>query len=367
MDDVDYSWVRRTRFSQSGVRSSSGREQFGAFVDHFSRRQNGFDLEWKIPRPKNPQPITKGVVVSSSGVPPIPRAKSAVRQSERKLKHSSSDSQLNQEKRTDGRSRQEASARQDQKGNDLSLDIPQRHVVQPPTDENPNTMEFSFHSKEQSLHLQRVCSSPAPLYSQDTVSPVDDPRVRSMSFRTMAKPKPKQRAKSPIPTRVISDVFKEAKAATKRFSSPQKQRKSSSPRSPDASPPFGFALLRTPSKLKITGRATSWPVRKSDNGDAKVAASEILERWTVDRSQLLIGHRFASGAYSRLFHGIYKEQPVAVKFIRQPDDGEDDELSSRLEKQFTSEVIILAKLQHRNVIKVTTIYMIFFSDAYPQH
>jgi hypothetical protein len=375
MDDLDYSWVRRTRgLSQSGVRSSSGREQFGAFFDHFSRRQNGFDLDWKIRRPKNPQPITKSAVVSSSGVPPIPRAKSAVRQSERKLKHSSSDSQLNQEKRTGGRSRQEASAGQDRKGNDLSLDIPQRHVVQPPTDESPDTMEFSFHSKEQSLHLQRVCSSPAPLYSQGTVSlsPVDDPRVRSTSFRTMAKlsklkPKQKQRAKSPIPTRVISDVFKEAKAATKRFSSPQKQRKSSSPRSPDDSPPFGFALLRTPSKLKITGRPTSWPVRKSDNGDAKVAASEILERWTVDRSQLLIGHRFASGAYSRLFHGIYKEQPVAVKFIRQPDDGEDDELSARLEKQFTSEVTILAKLQHRNVIKVTTIYMIFFSDAYPQH
>jgi hypothetical protein len=45
---------------------------------------------------------------------------------------------------------------------------------------------------------------------------------------------------------------------------------------------------------------------------------------------LLIGHRFASGAYSRLFHGIYKEQPVAA------------------------EVTILARLQHRNVIKVTT-------------
>jgi serine/threonine protein kinase len=147
-------------------------------------------------------------------------------------------------------------------------------------------------------------------------------------------------------------VFKEAKAATKRFSSPQKQRKSSSPRSPDDSPPFVFASLRTPSKLKVTRRATSWPVRKPDNGDAKVAASEILERWMVDRSQLLIGHRFASGAYSRLFHGIYKEEPVAVKFIRQPDDGEDDELSAQLEKHFTSEVTILAKLQHRNVIKL---------------
>jgi hypothetical protein len=193
---------------------------------------------------------------------------------------------------------------------------------------------------------------------KDATATADDSGVRSASMkvtREVSKPtlKPKRRAKSPIPKRVISDVFKEAKAATKRFSSPQRQRKPTSPRSPDDSPPFGFASQRTPSKLKINSRTSSWPRRDLDSGLAKVAALEILERWTVDRSELLIGHRFASGAYSRLFHGIYKEQPVAVKFIRQPDDGEDDELSAKLEKQFTSEVTILARLQHRNVIKVT--------------
>ena len=101
----------------------------------------------------------------------------------------------------------------------------------------------------------------------------------------------------------------------------------------------------------VTKRASSWP-RNSEARVAKVAALDVLEKWTVDRSQLLIGHRFASGAYSRLFHGIYKEQPVAVKFIRLPDDGEDPELAARLEKQFTVEVTILARLQHRNVIEV---------------
>nr|TKW21015.1 hypothetical protein SEVIR_4G189601v2 [Setaria viridis] len=165
-------------------------------------------------------------------------------------------------------------------------------------------------------------------------------------------PKPKRRAKSPIPKRVFSDMFKEAKAATKRFSSPQRHRKPTSPRSPDDSPLSGFASLKTPSRLKINRRTSSWLRRNLGDGAPMVAASEILERWTVDRSELLIGHRFASGVYSRLFRGIYKEQPVAVKFIRQPDDGEDEELSARLEKQFTAEVTILARLQHRNVIKV---------------
>jgi hypothetical protein len=362
MDDEDYSWVRRTRFSQSIVRSSSGREQYGAFIEQFSRgaelRQNGLGTGgYRLPRQSLQPPLAKGPGVSNSARLPIPKAKSAVAQSERKLKHVSSDGQLNRDRSADCSS-QESSVKQNRKGLvGLNLDIPQLHVVRPSKD-SPDPLDFSFHSEEHSQTLQRVCSSPAPFFMKDATARADDSRVRSASMKVtgeVSKPmaKPKRRAKSPIPKRAISDVFKEAKAATKRFSSPQRQRKPTSPRSPDDSPPFGFASLRTPSKLKINSRTSSWPRRNLDSGLAKVAALEILERWTVDRSELLIGHRFASGAYSRLFHGIYKELPVAVKFIRQPDDGEDDELSAKLEKQFTSEVTILARLQHRNVIKVT--------------
>lgn len=365
MDDEDYSWVRRTRFSQSIVRSSSGREQYAPFLEQFSRgaelKQGGSGAGHRLPR-QSLQPLAKGSGgVSSSARLPIPRAKSAVDQpEERKLKHASSDGQLNRERSSD-RSLQQPSAKQDQdrKGAGLSLDIPPRHLARPSKAESPGALDFSFHSDEQSQRLQRVCSSPAPFFMQDAAAPAGDSRARSASMKVageMSKskptPKPKRRAKSPIPTRVISDVFKEAKAATKRFSSPQRQRKPASPRSPDDSPPFGFASPRTPSKMKVNRRTSSWPRRNLEDGSAKVAALEILEKWTVDRSQLLIGHRFASGAYSRLFHGIYKEEPVAVKFIRQPDDGEDEELSAKLEKQFTSEVTILARLQHRNVIKL---------------
>lgn len=358
MDDEDYSWVRRTRFSQSIVRSSSGREQYGAFLEQFSRgaelRQHGLGTGYGLPRQSLP-PLAKGPGVSNSARLPIPKAKSAAAQSEQKLKHASSDGQLNRERSGD-RSLQESSAKQNRKGVDLSLDIPQLRVVRPSM-ESSDPLNFSFHSDEHSERLQRVCSSPSPFFIKDETATADDSRVRSASMKFSGEvceltSKPKRRAKSPIPRRIISDVFKEAKAATKRFSSPQRQRKPTSPRSPDDSPPLGFASLRTPSKLKINSRTSSWPRRNLDSGLAKVAALEILERWTVDRSELLIGHRFASGAYSRLFHGIYKEQPVAVKFIRQPDGGEDDELSAKLEKQFTSEVTILARLQHRNVIKV---------------
>ncbi|XP_044979521.1 probable serine/threonine-protein kinase PBL25 [Hordeum vulgare subsp. vulgare] len=355
MDEDEYSWVRRTKFSQSIVRSSSGR---CSFDEQFSRRAlsmpKGFDSELK-----NLQPRAKGAA-SNPARPAIPRAKSAAGQADRKPKDVVfSDVQLQQHGAVSDGSLKETSRKQDcrelgPKGNGLSLkslDIPNRRIVRGLNDgSSENKLEFSFHSEEQSLRLQRVCSSPGPYFAKDA-GLAGDSNPRSVSFKVAGDgSKPKKRAKSPIPTRVISDVFREAKAASKRFSSPQRQRKSSSVRLLDDSPPFAFSSTRAASKL-VTKRASSWP-RNSEARVAKVAALDVLEKWTVDRSQLLIGHRFASGAYSRLFHGIYKEQPVAVKFIRQPDDGEDPELAARLEKQFTVEVTILARLQHRNVIEL---------------
>ncbi|KAK1326766.1 Serine/threonine-protein kinase HT1 [Acorus calamus] len=67
----------------------------------------------------------------------------------------------------------------------------------------------------------------------------------------------------------------------------------------------------------------------------------------VDMSKLYLGLKFACGAHSRLYHGIYKDQTVAVKIIRQPDDDENGVLSARLEKQFTREVTLLSHLHHQ--------------------
>ncbi|KAL5203092.1 hypothetical protein ABZP36_014044 [Zizania latifolia] len=358
MDEDDYSWVRRTRFSHSIVRSSSGREQFGSFREQLDSatvlKLKGFNSELML-HGQNLPPRAKGAI-SKSARPSIPLAKSPVPQSERKLKAMFSDGELKQHGKISDCTLQEASKEKDCKvGHNregLSLDIPHRSLVRT-KDDSFDMLEFSFHSEEQSLRLQRVCSSPAPFYSKETTL-VSDSKIRSSSVKVIGEgSKPRRRAKSPMPTRVISEVFKEAKAATKRFSSPQRQRKSSSPlspRSPDDSLHFGLPSMRISSKLK-TRRASSWP-RNYDNGVAKIVALDILERWTIDRSQLLIGQRFASGTYSRLFHGIYNEQPVAVKFIRQPDEEEDAELAAKLEKQFTAEVTILARLHHHNVIKL---------------
>ncbi|KAM7273603.1 hypothetical protein ACFE04_028267 [Oxalis oulophora] len=70
--------------------------------------------------------------------------------------------------------------------------------------------------------------------------------------------------------------------------------------------------------------------------------------WSADMSQLFIGDKFASGRHSRIYRGIYKQRQVAVKLISQPE--EDATLALTLEKHFTSEVALLLRLHHPNII-----------------
>ncbi|KAG2600675.1 probable LIM domain-containing serine/threonine-protein kinase DDB_G0286997 [Panicum virgatum] len=346
MDDEDYSWVRRTRFSHSVVRSNSGREQFGAFVEQFNRgtalKQKGPDSGFKL-HGLNMEPGTRPATSSR------PRTSPLSSRSEPTKDSSSGAEPTQHDKAASDRPSRQASATQDDDAKaangkngstNLSVAVPCGPAVQSAADERPGGPEFSFHPDEQSLKLQRTCSSPAPFPRKKT--PGDDSLTRSSSLSLLGEVTiPKQRATSPLPSRHVPEVFQEAKSASKRFSTPP-PRKSASSLDLNGNPPLP---VRAPGKLKHRkeGRA---------NGRAKVAALEVLEKWSVDRSQLLIGHRFSSGAHSRLFHGIYKEQPVAVKFIRQPDDEEDAELAAQLEKQFNTEVTTLSRLNHPNVIKL---------------
>lgn len=169
--------------------------------------------------------------------------------------------------------------------------------------------------------------------------------------RDEEKPKTKQRSISPIPATIISDVFKEAKAIGKRFSTPPPNRKAGlRSRSPRQLSPMKY-VSSTRDMERSKTRNSSW-ARYFDNGSGRVCALEMTEEWTVDLSKLYLGLRFASGAHSKLYHGVYKEKPVAVKIIRQPDDDEDEVLARRLEKQFSREVTFLSHLSHRNVIKL---------------
>ncbi|XP_040989943.1 serine/threonine/tyrosine-protein kinase HT1-like isoform X2 [Juglans microcarpa x Juglans regia] len=93
-------------------------------------------------------------------------------------------------------------------------------------------------------------------------------------------------------------------------------------------------------------RAESWSKYLVSSGAEIKGEGE--EEWSADMSQLLIGNKFASGRHSRIYRGIYKQRDVAIKLISQPE--EDENLAAMLEEQFISEVALLFRLRHPNII-----------------
>ncbi|XP_009626934.1 serine/threonine/tyrosine-protein kinase HT1-like [Nicotiana tomentosiformis] len=94
----------------------------------------------------------------------------------------------------------------------------------------------------------------------------------------------------------------------------------------------------------------SWSmILESDNVETWEVSKEDQEEWTADLSQLFIGNKFASGAHSRIYRGIYKQRAVAVKMVRIPTHKE--ETRAKLEQQFKSEVRLLSRLYHPNIVQ----------------
>jgi hypothetical protein len=95
----------------------------------------------------------------------------------------------------------------------------------------------------------------------------------------------------------------------------------------------------------------SWSmILDSENVETWEVSKEDREEWTADLSQLFIGNKFASGAHSRIYRGIYKQRAVAVKMVRIPNQKE--ETRTLLEQQFKSEVALLSRLFHPNIVQV---------------
>lgn len=192
----------------------------------------------------------------------------------------------------------------------------------------------------------------------------------------------KLRAVSPNPETKLSDTFKEARSNQKRFSTPhprskeQEKRlvpklshkdskhtrasKSFGSKSPsNTSPPSHTSPLRQLTSMKFydkskTHKESAWS-KYFDHGGGRVTSVETADEHMADLSKLFLGLRFAHGAHSQLYHGIYMDEPVAVKIIRVPDDDENGVLGVRLENQFTREITLLSRLHHPNVVKVLVV------------
>ncbi|PIA35259.1 hypothetical protein AQUCO_03600137v1 [Aquilegia coerulea] len=158
----------------------------------------------------------------------------------------------------------------------------------------------------------------------------------------------KHRSVSPHTETVVSDTFKKAHSDKQRFSTPHPRKKENHQESVrklfSKNSGEGFDKSRS-------CKDSTW-TKYFDHGGRRVTAVEAVDEWTIDLSKLFLGFRFACGAHSRLYHGMYNEQPVAVKIIRQPDNEENGSLTAQLEKQFKREVTLLSRLHHPNVIKL---------------
>ncbi|PKA64616.1 Serine/threonine-protein kinase HT1 [Apostasia shenzhenica] len=222
---------------------------------------------------------------------------------------------------------------------------------------NLQNVDFSFSSDGDSLLNSMKLDSSISCFPSNKEK-VSDPVLKSdsFSFQREVKSKPKQRSVSPLPTNLLSDAFKEARTISRRFSTPPPRRKK--PVKDFSRKPATFNERESHQPFSGKGftkaknrRDTSW-AKCFDSGIRKVTAVETTEEWMVDLSQLYFGARFSCGAHSRLYHGVYKDQAVAVKVIRLPDDDETGVMAARLEKQFTRETTFLSYLHHHNVIKL---------------
>ena len=208
-------------------------------------------------------------------------------------------------------------------------------------------------------------------FSHTVCHRLDTSRLNSVRMNSERKSRPssnvsinpvtnKQRSLSPLPQTFISDVFREARHEQKRFSTPGPRRDKiiirELPNRVTREPKVSSlnALSKSPNGQRMSKNVSNDSLTKYlENGarGGKVSSLETAEEWTIDMSKLFLGHKFAHGAHSRLYHGVYKDESVAVKMIMVPDDDENGDLASRLENQFDREVTLLSRLHHRNVIK----------------
>lgn len=244
-------------------------------------------------------------------------------------------------------------------------------VSPPPVRHSQTLKEHKFDQNKSSTESSPGTDSP----SKHSGSPLQQSGSGATQSQRYSK-RNKLRALSPITRTSLPRTFKEAKSDRKRFSTPQPVRRatekgviakslhkdSCEKRVPVYMSSTNIGELGHFTAMSITGKKkgrkeSTW-TKYFDHSGGRVTAIESADEWMVDLSKLLLGLKFDHGANSQLYHGIYKDEAVAVKIIKVPEGDENGNLGAKLEKQYTREVTLLARLHHQNVIKVMTfLYM----------
>ncbi|XP_028202039.1 serine/threonine/tyrosine-protein kinase HT1-like [Glycine soja] len=115
---------------------------------------------------------------------------------------------------------------------------------------------------------------------------------------------------------------------------------------------MGKLSIKLHDKCKNRKESSSWPLTKCfQHGSGRDDAIGITQEWGIDFSNLFIGHKFSQGAHSQIYHGIYKKEHAAVKFVKVRYNDQKGIPKSLLEAQFLREVTHLPRLHHQNVVK----------------
>ncbi|KAH9331230.1 hypothetical protein KI387_003338, partial [Taxus chinensis] len=75
---------------------------------------------------------------------------------------------------------------------------------------------------------------------------------------------------------------------------------------------------------------------------------QLHQKWLIDPKLLYVGPRIGEGAHGKVYEGKYRDQNVAIKIVQKSDLLE--EMAKR-EARFAREVSMLARVQHRNLVK----------------
>ncbi|RWW42934.1 hypothetical protein BHE74_00051464 [Ensete ventricosum] len=88
---------------------------------------------------------------------------------------------------------------------------------------------------------------------------------------------------------------------------------------------------------------------ESGNGFFALDEFRLDPKWLVDPKLLFVGPKIGEGAHAKVYEGKYKNQNVAVKVMHKGDTPEE---AAKREARFMREVRMLARVQHKNLVKL---------------
>lgn len=115
-------------------------------------------------------------------------------------------------------------------------------------------------------------------------------------------------------------------------------------------PPAGMQLAELADLGNLDAVEIRSVVASEERKDGRSIDENVTYDWEVDMSKILCTNLLAQGAFGSVFHGLYKDDDVAVKVCNLPTQLSPQEMES-LKLAFKQEIAVWNKLKHPNVVQ----------------